>query len=495
MRNRRIILPMSFCCLLSSPVLAQTISGGTCSASTLKGTYSLNLTGRAITSTGAFNGSYQGNGTATFDGQSNVTFSGTDNTNLATGKSFTYSGTYAVPSNCYGTITLTTGSSATFTLVVWSTGQQFNIVGADSTYIYSGAGNNLQPALCATSTLSGEFIYYASGFTVSGTTQNGAGDESGVYQFDGQGNVTASYSVFSVGTTPATALTATGSYSVTSGCLATATLTDSTGKANTLNFVVNGLNGNALDVLEANSQFVRTGPVHAVFFNPSESISNAASGVINATPPGSLFSIYGVGLATRQLQEVGLPIPTTLLTTSVTVNGEAAPLFFVDTDQINAQMPWDIPSGAVATVIVKNGTATSNPAAVFVPATGTPGIILINNRAAVTNQDNSLNTGANGAKVGDEVVAYFLGGGPVQASGPLVTGRASPAGLSPVTGQATVTVGGVQTAVPFYVGLTPGSVGLYQANFQVPQLAKGTYPVVITIAGQASNAAVMTVTN
>jgi uncharacterized protein (TIGR03437 family) len=38
-----------------------------------------------------------------------------------------------------------------------------------------------------------------------------------------------------------------------------------------------------------------------------------------------------------------------------------------------------------------------------------------------------------------------------------------------------------------YIGLTSGSIGLYQANFIVPQLAKGTYPVVITIAGQASN--------
>jgi uncharacterized protein (TIGR03437 family) len=414
---------------------------------------------------------------------------------LATGKSFTYSGTYAVPSNCYGTITLTTGSSGTFTLVVWSTGQQFNIVGADSTYIYSGAGNNLQPALCATSTLSGEFIYYASGFTLSGTTQAGAGDESGVYQFDGQGNVTANYSVFSVGTTPATALTATGTYSVTSGCLATATLTDSTGKSNSLNFVVNGLNGNALDVLEANSQFVRTGPVHAAFFNPAESISNAASGVINATPPGSIFSIYGVGLATRDMQEVGLPIPTSLLTTSVTVNGVSAPLFYVSTGQINAQMPWEVQGGTVATIVVKNSTATSNPAAVIVPATGTPGIILINNRAAVTNQDGSLNTGVNGAKVGDEVVAYFLGGGPVQNQTAQVTGRPAPSGLSPITGSATVTVGGVLAPVVYYVGLTPGSVGLYQANFQVPQLVRGTYPVVITIAGQASNGPVMFVTN
>jgi uncharacterized protein (TIGR03437 family) len=45
------------------------------------------------------------------------------------------------------------------------------------------------------------------------------------------------------------------------------------------------------------------------------------------------------------------------------------------------------------------------------------------------------------------------------------------------------------------MGLTPGSIGLYQANFVVPQIAKGTYPVVLTISGQASNNPVMTVSN
>jgi len=43
--------------------------------------------------------------------------------------------------------------------------------------------------------------------------------------------------------------------------------------------------------------------------------------------------------------------------------------------------------------------------------------------------------------------------------------------------------------------LTPGSVGLYQVNFTVPSIAKGTYPVQINIAGQLSNEPVMTIGN
>jgi uncharacterized protein (TIGR03437 family) len=78
------------------------------------------------------------------------------------------------------------------------------------------------------------------------------------------------------------------------------------------------------------------------------------------------------------------------------------------------------------------------------------------------------------------------------ASGPLTTGAASPAGQSPVTGPYTITLGGVN-AVVNYVGLTPGLVGLYQANFVVPQVTAGNHPLVLTISGQASNSPVMSV--
>jgi uncharacterized protein (TIGR03437 family) len=179
----------------------------------------------------------------------------------------------------------------------------------------------------------------------------------------------------------------------------------------------------------------------------------------------------------------------------VTVNGEPAPLFYVDPGQIDAQIPWDIPGNTLATVVVKNGTAVTNAAAVYIPATGTPGISVYgNNRAVVVNLNGNVNSGTDTASVGDEVVVYFTGGGPVTAAGKLTTGAPSPAGLSPVSGSSTITVNGVNAKVD-YIGLTPGSIGLYQANFVVPNVPKGTYPVVITIAGTPSNNPVMTVAN
>jgi uncharacterized protein (TIGR03437 family) len=386
-------------------------------------------------------------------------------------------------------VTLTTGSTATFALATYSNGTEFEMTGSDATYVYSGSGSSVRPPGCATPTLSGLYTYDSTGFLASGTAQTGSADEAGVLQFDGQGNVTANYTITSSGTTPQ-ALTATGTYSVASSCLVSATLTDSTGKTNTLNFVIEGAYGQNVLLAETNSGFVREGSAHSAFLNPAESIGNVASYAINATPPGSVFALFGTGLATanKTAQATNVPLPTELLTTSVKVNGELAPLYYVDSGDIDAQMPLDIPPGTVASVVVTFGSATSNAAAVFVPSGASPGLSFYgNNRAVVVNVDGNVNSSTDTAKVGDEVVLYFTGGGPVTASGKLTTGAASPSGQSPVTGSASVTVGGIASPDVEYVGLTPGSVGLYQANFTVPQIAKGTYPVVLTIGGQASN--------
>jgi uncharacterized protein (TIGR03437 family) len=56
----------------------------------------------------------------------------------------------------------------------------------------------------------------------------------------------------------------------------------------------------------------------------------------------------------------------------------------------------------------------------------------------------------------------------------------------------TVTVGGTMAEVAF-AGLTPQYTGLTQVNFKVPRLAAGTYPLVVSVNGEASNQAMITV--
>jgi uncharacterized protein (TIGR03437 family) len=308
---------------------------------------------------------------------------------------------------------------------------------------------------------------------------------SGQLQFDGRGNITGSWSVAT--NQLSTPDTVTGQYSVTPACLGTATVTDPSGSSFTLNFTVTSADGADIgaDIVNLTSEFNASG--HSVFVYPGLAVVNATSSVAGGTPPGSIFAVYGNELASGSAQAARVPLPDMLLTTSVTVNGEAAPLFYVAAGQINAQMPLDIQPG-VASVVVANATSTSNTVAVTVPATAVPGIAVQypTNQAVAVNQNQSVNTPASPAHVGDTVVAYFTGGGPVQAAGPLVTGSASPNGLSPVLESVKVTVGGVTaTSVP-YTGLTPTLVGCYQVNFVIPQVAAGDRNLILTINGTAS---------
>jgi uncharacterized protein (TIGR03437 family) len=470
---------------------ASTQATGTCGTSSLNGGYSLNIGGRGISSSGVLTGSLQAVGTVTFDGNGNATLAGTSNTSASPGNSFSYPGTYTLSSDCSGMLS---ANSVTWSLVVWNGGANFAMVSFDGQVVNMATGNNTSPPACDTPTLSGEYTFTASGFVLSGTALSGTQDEAGVLQFDGQGNVTASYTDTQGVTTPVS-LTAMGTYTVKSNCTASASWTDSAGNANLLNFVIEGAYGQIAEVLLSDSQYNRLGSMHSAFLNPSQSIGNVASYAYNSTPPGSVFVLFGLNLSPRPGGAVTTTLPTKLINTSVTVNGESAPLFYVDTGQIDAQLPWDIPGNSVASVIVTNGSSTSNAAALYVPGDGTPGISVYgNNRAVVVNADGNVNSPSDKASAGDEVVIYFTGGGPVQASGTLITGAPAPSGLSPVTDTNSVTVGGVQANV-VYMGLTPGGIGLYQANINVPQLNAGTYPVVITVDGNTSNSPVMSVSN
>ena len=480
-----------------SAAQAATTSG--CAASMLNGTYELALSGR-LAPGGVTTRIFASDGAAAFDGLGKVTFtlvSNTVNGSQAFGTPAVYSGTYSLQSNCQGSINLTSGSTAAFAVVAYSintTTQQanaFTLVGTDANYAYNGSGS-VQPGACAVSTLSGGWPFSATGNALSGATNTGVADIAGMMQFDGQGNVTANWAQAS--NTAAANVSAAGTYSVTAACLGSVSLTDAAGNKYAGSVSIFGAAANNFELVATNPQLMFTGAGRAAFGNPGLAVVNAASFVAGETPAGNVFSLFGSNLATRVGQPLSVPLSTTLLTTTVTVNGELAPLFYVDPNQINAQMPEDIKPG-LATVIVKNGSSSSNAVAVIVPATATPGILVFgDNRAVVVNQDGSVNTPTTPAKVGDTLVAYFTGGGPVNPAGTLVTGAPTPAGLSPVSGAYTVKVSG-NSAIVNYMGLTPGSIGLYQANFVVPKVAAGDHPLVITIAEQNSNNPLISVSN
>jgi uncharacterized protein (TIGR03437 family) len=121
-----------------------------------------------------------------------------------------------------------------------------------------------------------------------------------------------------------------------------------------------------------------------------------------------------------------------------------------------------------------------------------PGVFMnAQGQAAVLNADGSVNAPAKPAVAGTIVSLFFTGQGPVAQP---VEDGAAPAAGPPVSATlaASATIGGSPAEVRF-AGLAPLYPGLAQMNLRVPQLAGGTYPVVIKIGGAASNPAQLTV--
>jgi uncharacterized protein (TIGR03437 family) len=219
-------------------------------------------------------------------------------------------------------------------------------------------------------------------------------------------------------------------------------------------------------------------------------VTNAASFSPDAIAPGSLISLFGSSLA--PITASAAPsLPLSLGDVSVTINGLAAPLLFVSPDQINAQAPFAISSGP-ATVVVRVGGMLSQPFSMAVQTTG-PGIFTDQQgQAAVLNANGSRNSPSDPAAAGTIVSLFLTGQGSVKE--PVEDGDAPPSGtLVHAASSVTVTVGNNTSAVVEFAGLAPSYAGLAQINLKVPALASGSYPVIVSIGGVASNSAQLSI--
>jgi hypothetical protein len=232
-------------CLLGIPLAAQPqIGGGTCTSSTLNGTYSITIAARDLGSTVTFSNVLQGGGLATFDGLSKVTFTLTNNTNKNFGVAQTWSGTYSLQSNCIGAVNITVGDTASFILGSFNQGQNYFMTGQDGVYSFIVNGNTQPTGTCAAGTLSGVYAFNGNGFALNSAVIAGVNYISGLLTFDGTSAVSSQWYVAAGGTSAPTLTT--GTYTVSSNCTATATLTDSSSNAYVLTFVITTVNGPGL---------------------------------------------------------------------------------------------------------------------------------------------------------------------------------------------------------------------------------------------------------
>ena len=221
-------------------------------------------------------------------------------------------------------------------------------------------------------------------------------------------------------------------------------------------------------------------------------VTNAASFLSTAVSPGGIIAIFGTDFGCSASAASAIPLPTTLGGVTVKVNGTAIPLFYVGEGQINAQMPYEATVGTATLQIIAPG-GTSADVSVPIVAAG-PGIFGASGAAAATNQDGTVNSVTNGAAPGSIVTVYFTGQGPVSQT--VKTGAAAPAAptlATVTTPNSSATIGGLNAPIQF-LGLTPGLVGLAQANLTVPAaLASGSYPVILTIGAVSSAPETITV--
>jgi uncharacterized protein (TIGR03437 family) len=204
-------------------------------------------------------------------------------------------------------------------------------------------------------------------------------------------------------------------------------------------------------------------------------ISNAASfGATGA--PGAEMRVIGLNLAPSAAQAAHLPLPLSLNGVSATVNGVTAPLYSVDTGQVNVQVPYETAPGTAVLAINNNGKIAWQDFSVAIAA---PGIFATPTRSLVP---------VSSAQVGDAVTLYMTGAGDLTPSvatgdgirnGDTVTLSQTPHPRLPVA----VTVGGVSAPVLFR-GIPKGTAGITQVNFTVPDgVPTGVQPVVVTVGG------------
>lgn len=232
----------------------------------------------------------------------------------------------------------------------------------------------------------------------------------------------------------------------------------------------------------------------------------AAGGVLNGASfdrnmpvtPGSLISIFGSNLAATTATADSIPLSAVLGGVNVKINGIDAPLNGVfpsaNGDQINAQLPWNVPPGAAQVVVTRNGVAS--PPQTLQVGQFSPGIFSTQfgiGQAIAINVDGSLAAPAGSipglathpAKAGDTVIILATGLGAVTPA--VANGANTVDALRTTTTTPTVMIGGVGAIVDFS-GLSPQFVGVNQINVRVPTGAPAgnAVPLQLSIGGMTS---------
>jgi uncharacterized protein (TIGR03437 family) len=202
------------------------------------------------------------------------------------------------------------------------------------------------------------------------------------------------------------------------------------------------------------------------YLNPTGIVNAASSAPFTAgVAPGELLTLYGTGLADSLVVAPAIPFPITLGNVQVTINGVAAPIYYVSPTQISAIVPYELSAGVAQVQVITDGNP-SNTVTMFTNETSVgvfsvpPGGL---GYGAVLHQNGQLVSPSNPAAIGETVSVYLTGLGAVSPT--IADGAAGVAGAT--TNTITADINGTAATVT-YSGLAPQLAGLYQMNVTIP---------------------------
>jgi uncharacterized protein (TIGR03437 family) len=223
--------------------------------------------------------------------------------------------------------------------------------------------------------------------------------------------------------------------------------------------------------------------------------------------PGALFSLYGSLLAptgysflvaTSQWPVAAPANSTGAGAVSVTINGVAAPLYYVSPTQINGQVPYETALGTATAMVTVNGSLAAQ---INFPVVAAQPDVLVQNGvtqqalAQNASEGYSLNSPTTPAHPGDVEVVYLSGIG--VSSPALATGASAPSSqpFALVNYPYQITLNGQPAAAcPYdFLGYAPGYTALVQANFCLPASLTGNLSLVVTVNGVSSTPTILSV--
>jgi len=204
--------------------------------------------------------------------------------------------------------------------------------------------------------------------------------------------------------------------------------------------------------------------------------------------PNTVAAVFGANMAAAASPPLPAPLPTAYSGTTMLLGGLEAPLYFVSPGQLVVQIPPELaPNQQYAAIINANGALTLPDTVTLVPAQ--PGIAAFPDGTIKAQHaaDFALVDATRPAKPGEVIIVYLAGMGPTNPA--VTSGKPSPdrEPFARVTVPPKVTIDGQEAGVGF-AGLSPGFVGLYQINVQIPANARaGDLELIVTQGTAVSN--------